>query len=476
MSSKAEANAGQRGLFWAITYSAISIALTLFNKAVLSSYKFESSMTLTLLQGLVTLSVLEIMRMKGWVSYPPFNWRMVWRTSSLSIVFILYVVVSLIALGKVNVPMFTALRRLTIIFVMLEEYWMLGIVPSKAVMNSVIVMTIGAVIAAWKDLTFDPVSYTFLFFTNLFTSLYTVYINVVKKETGLNVFGLLFYNTVTTLPALAIVAFASGDLQAAWEFKGHGDLLFQLNFQASIWLAVVLNISAFYSTTLNTARTQSVIGQLKNFVAFALGLVLFNDYIYDHINFLGLVIGFVGGVQYSYVTYMEKETKTAPTPPPLLPTTSSTTSSSSSSSGLSGSGGGVDGVKAIGGGDYSQAGVTTSSANGGLNSGIALQAMNGHAGLGSSSASLSGHAGLSSSTGSLPLSSSSAVATNGGYMPASPHTSSAYSSGSGATSSSEPAYIGGSVPTFERADRGMLRGRMTSSSAVNMAGDAAANK
>jgi hypothetical protein len=51
------------------------------------------------------------------------------------------------------------------------------------------------------------------------------------------------------------------------------------------------------------------VGQLKNFVAFLLGLVLFDDYIYDPINFLGLIIGFIGGVQYSWVSYLEKAAK-----------------------------------------------------------------------------------------------------------------------------------------------------------------------
>lgn len=134
------------------------------------------------------------------------------------------------------------------------------------VMQSVGVMMLGAAIAAWKDLTFDPVSYFYLFLTNLFTrwvylplldgvligsgargkmmslsvfvvrefalaarpidashhhhhrhdhvplqsclpfcfppnrttdcSLYTVYINVVAKDTGLKQFAMLYYRWV----------------------------------------------------------------------------------------------------------------------------------------------------------------------------------------------------------------------------------------------------------------------------------------
>ena len=217
-----------------------------------------------------------------------------------------------------------------------------GTVPTRGVINSVITMSVGAGLAAWKDLTFDlvrsfgphrracapprysrlmpppptphphmQVSYTYLFFTNVFTSLYTVYINVVKRDTGLNVWGLLYYNTVLTLPVLVVLAVVTGDLQAAWAFPHSRDFLFQINFQASIWLAFLLNVSTFYCTTLNTARTQTVVGQLKNFIAFLLGLVLFNDYLYDHINFFGLLVGFAGGIQYAWVQYNESQAKEA---------------------------------------------------------------------------------------------------------------------------------------------------------------------
>jgi hypothetical protein len=74
----------------------------------------------------------------------------------------------------------------------------------------------------------------------------------------------------------------------------------------------VLNLSTFYCTTLNSARTQTVVGQIKNFFAFLLGLVLFDDYIYEPINFLGLWVGFGGSVWYAWVTYKDKQVKAPP--------------------------------------------------------------------------------------------------------------------------------------------------------------------
>ena len=104
-------------------------------------------MTLTCLQGLVTVIALggceggrvrpvlphprltpraEAMKRAGLIDFPAFNFATARKVAPLSFVFIAYVVISLISLGRVNVPMFTALRRLTIVFVMIEEYFLLS--------------------------------------------------------------------------------------------------------------------------------------------------------------------------------------------------------------------------------------------------------------------------------------------------------------------------------------------------------------
>ena len=75
---------GMPGYTWAhmplasaVTYSVVSIAITLFNKAVLTSFGFGSTMTLTLLQGFVTVVCLEAMRWRGYIEYSPFSWNLV---------------------------------------------------------------------------------------------------------------------------------------------------------------------------------------------------------------------------------------------------------------------------------------------------------------------------------------------------------------------------------------------------------------
>ena len=91
------------GLLSALSYSLFSMTITLTNKALLTSYGFESTLTLTFLQGLVTVVALDVMRLRGWISFPSFNFSTARDVLPLALVFVAYVVISLISLGRVNV-------------------------------------------------------------------------------------------------------------------------------------------------------------------------------------------------------------------------------------------------------------------------------------------------------------------------------------------------------------------------------------
>lgn len=296
-----------KGVLAALAYAITSIAITLFNKAVLSVYAFDYAITLTLLQAATSLVFLVVSKRAGIIQFPDFDMEIAKKVFPLSLIFVFYVVISLSALGAVNIPMFTALRRTTVVFVMIFEIILLNKHPSSAIKFSMAIMVLGAIIAAAKDITFDPVSYTLVFLTNLSTAIYVVMINRVKKDTNLNVFAILFYNNVLTSPLLFIIAVAVGEFDGLREFEHWTDFGFLFMLTSSMLLAFFLNLTTFFSTTLNSALTQTVVGQLKNFVAFLLGLVLFSDYVYDPVNMFGLLVGFGGGVMYGVVNLRENQ-------------------------------------------------------------------------------------------------------------------------------------------------------------------------
>lgn len=295
------------GVFWALMYGLSSMTITLFNKAVMSTYDFQYPMFLTVCQSLFTLVALTVVSQMGIITLPPFNWELAKKIAPLSLAFVGYVVVSLMALGSVNVPMFTALRRTTICFAMGMEYYYYGKTPSQKVLIAVAIMLVGAGIAAWKDLTFDLYSYGLVILTNVLTALYTTSIGDVKKQSNLSTFAILYYNTVLTLPVLFIVCAGTGEMSKALAFPNLANGGFMVVFFFSATLAFFLNLSTYFSSSLNGATTQSVIGQVKNFAAFILSLFLFSDYIFEPTNFTGLLIGFSGGVYYGFVQYQASQ-------------------------------------------------------------------------------------------------------------------------------------------------------------------------
>ena len=299
--------AGGSPMFWALMYGLSSMTITLFNKAVMSTYDFKYPMFLTVCQSLFTLLALTVVSKMGIIDLPEFNWGLARKIAPLSLAFVGYVVVSLMALGNVNVPMFTALRRTTICFAMGMEYYYYGKTPSQRVLVAVGIMLLGAGIAAWKDLTFDLYSYGLVVLTNILTALYTTSLGDVKKQSRLSTFAILYYNTVLTMPVLLTVCVLTGEMQEAIAFPSLTNPGFMIVFSFSATLAFFLNLATYFSAALNGATTQSVIGQIKNFVAFILSLFLFSDYIFEPTNFTGLLIGFFGGVYYGYVQYQASQ-------------------------------------------------------------------------------------------------------------------------------------------------------------------------
>lgn len=196
-----------RGPMAAVTYSVTSICIMLFNKAVLSEYGFKYPKVLTLLQSTATLLMMTGLARSGAIKLRPLEQSVARQVAPLSFLFLAYVVISLSALGNVNMPMFTALRRTTVIFVMAGEYvaapvwvaWRARVhctrcghvvpatdpcryctppsllrryvlmqrVPSFRIKVSTGVMLLGAIIAASNDLTTDMTSITYVLATNV---------------------------------------------------------------------------------------------------------------------------------------------------------------------------------------------------------------------------------------------------------------------------------------------------------------------
>uniref|UniRef100_A0A7N6FGX5 Sugar phosphate transporter domain-containing protein n=1 Tax=Anabas testudineus TaxID=64144 RepID=A0A7N6FGX5_ANATE len=172
---------------------------------------------------------------------------------------------------KLSLPMFTVLRKFTILMTMILEAYILKKTFPKRLIYSVVTMVLGALVAASSDLAFDLEAYTFILLNDAFTAANGVYTKKKLGIEGLGKYGVLFYN------ALIIVI---PTILASSHIRGLVAFLFRFVLMYSIVLC------SYY----NSALTTTVVGAIKNVAVAYIGIFVGGDYLFSWTNFLGLGI------------------------------------------------------------------------------------------------------------------------------------------------------------------------------------------
>ncbi|KAJ7956731.1 UDP-sugar transporter like [Quillaja saponaria] len=303
----------KRGAFAAVSYMASAVLLVMFNKAALSSYNFPSANVITLFQMLCSSSFLYALKRCKIISFMtdepqstsnnpatlvPF--KNLVHTLPLAFSYLLYMLITMEAVRGINIPMYTTLRRTTVAVTMIVEYLLTGQKHSPFVIGSVGIIVVGAFVAGARDLSFDSYSYSIVFVANLCTAIYLASIARIGKSSGLNTFGLMWCNGLICGPLLLLWTSFRGDLEVTLNFP----YLFTPGFQAlmllSCVMAFLINYFVFLNTTLNSALTQTICGNLKDLFTIGLGWLLFGGLPFDLLNVLGQSLGFLGSCLYAY--------------------------------------------------------------------------------------------------------------------------------------------------------------------------------
>ncbi|KAE9604471.1 hypothetical protein Lalb_Chr11g0072221 [Lupinus albus] len=147
----------RKGIYTALSYMAAAVFLVMFNKAALSSYNFPFANLITLCQMVCAFSILYVTKTLRIISfttnesqnhsYNPARFvslSTLAHTLPLALIYMLYMscgycgcghcdvdyvrcgVVTMEAVRRVNVPMYTTLRRTTVAFTMIVEYFVSG--------------------------------------------------------------------------------------------------------------------------------------------------------------------------------------------------------------------------------------------------------------------------------------------------------------------------------------------------------------
>jgi len=291
------------GLIAALSYSISSVSIIIFNKTIFSTFGFKSPVIVCLGHMVISFTLVVMLKAAGAIDYNDFELRILWKMVPLSVCFVSNVLLGLTGTKLISIPMFTTLRRLTALFIIIGSYFKTGKCPSAFVALSVSLLIFGAAVAAYNDLYFEPIAYSIVLLNNAATAGYLHITKDVKEE--VSKFGLLFYNSIISIPMLLIWAMLSEEFTYVARFEQLNNVFFQMFFLLGGGMAFALNVTTTWCTQTNSPLTTCVTGQTKNILTTILGALLFEDFAYNQLIAIGICISIVGSFSYAYIKYKE---------------------------------------------------------------------------------------------------------------------------------------------------------------------------
>ena len=138
-----------------IARAAASASMVLLNKATLSSFAFQSPISLLMFQCLVCVLLVRFCHAVRVIKLEPWSFAIARLWFPVNVIFVGMIWTSFFALKSLGVPMATVLKNMTNLFTICGDYLLYGKTYGVGVWLTLALMTVSAVCGAATDLAFS---------------------------------------------------------------------------------------------------------------------------------------------------------------------------------------------------------------------------------------------------------------------------------------------------------------------------------
>jgi GDP-mannose transporter len=301
-------------LWHCILYSSFSIAMTLVNKIILTTYGFPYPMILLLIQNSTCVVLLWLARQAGVAQFESINLSSLVAWVPLNILFVLMLLTGFWSINLLSVPMSTIFKNSANVLVTVGDYLFYGRSSSPGIKLSLVLMLLGAVMAGRSDLEFNATGYALATLNCFITAAYVLYMPRAIKDSRLNAFGRVYYNNLLSIPLVVVVdAAVFGDMQnmllaSEPSFAGKGSLQLYLFILLSGCIGFFLSHTSFQCVQSTSPTTYSMVGALNKVPLAFLGIVVFHTQINEQ-GATFILVSLAAGVLFAYSKSVEQQSQ-----------------------------------------------------------------------------------------------------------------------------------------------------------------------
>lgn len=255
---------------------------------------------LVVFQAIVAVICVEFCRRTSLIeNYPPLTYDIVKSWAPVNLFFCAMLFTGMASLQTNSVPMVTVFKNVTNVLTTFGDYIWFKNPLENLVLAAFGIMLIGAVLAAWKDISVTWIGLFWMSMNCISTSGYVLYMKHATQSIKMTKFGMVFVNNVLCVVFLLPVAYLFGEVSLFLNTPAIHTVDYTIKNLFAGFVGFFLNFASLNCVQITGPTTYAIVGSVNKIPVTILGYFLFDSVITGETWFY-ICVSLCGGFLYSY--------------------------------------------------------------------------------------------------------------------------------------------------------------------------------